>query len=39
MQRKKMTLQCDASFSGLGACLMQDNHPITYASRSLTATE
>lgn len=37
--KKKLTLQCDASFTGLGACLMQYNHPIAYASRSLTATE
>ncbi|XP_061195310.1 uncharacterized protein K02A2.6-like [Saccostrea echinata] len=37
--KKKLTLQCDASSTGLGACLMQDNHPIAYASRSLTATE
>ncbi len=32
-------LQCDASMKGLGACLMQNGHPIAYASRSLTATE
>ena len=32
-------LQCDASMHGLGACLMQDGHPVAYASRSLTPTE
>ena len=35
----KTTLQCDASKSGLGACLMQDGQPIQYASRALTETE
>jgi hypothetical protein len=39
MPRKKLTLQCDASSTGLGACLMQDNHPIAYAARSVTSTE
>ena len=34
-----LTLQCDASMHGLGACLMQDGHPVAYASRSLTPTE
>ena len=33
------TLQCDASMHGLRACLMQDGHPVAYASRSLTPTE
>ena len=33
------TLQCDACMHGLGACLMQDGHPVAYASRSLTPTE
>ena len=33
------TLQCDASMHGLGACLMQDGHPVAYASRSLSPTE
>ena len=34
----KPTLQCDASMHVLGACLMQDGHPVAY-SRSLTPTE
>nr|XP_022296799.1 uncharacterized protein K02A2.6-like [Crassostrea virginica] len=36
---KELILQCDASESGLGACLIQEGHPIMYASRSLTETE
>ncbi len=32
-------LQCDASEHGLGACLLQEGHPVVYASRSLTPTE
>ena len=35
----EVTIQCDASQYGLGACLMQNGHPISYASRSLTTTE
>ena len=38
-QEKKSVLQCDASKDGLGACLMQDGHPIAYASRGLTPAE
>ena len=38
-QDKKSVLQCDASKDGLGACLMQEGHPIAYASRALTPTE
>ena len=34
-----IVLQCDASDHGLGACLLQEGHPIAYASRSLTDTE
>jgi len=37
--QKTTVLQCDASMSGLGACLMQDRHPVAYASRALTPTE
>ena len=32
-------LQCDTSLNGLGACLMQNNKSVAYASRSLTQTE
>ena len=35
--QKKTVLQCDASISG--ACLMQDEHPVAYASGALTPTE
>ena len=34
-----LTLQCDASESGLGAALMQNGQPVAYASRALTETE
>ena len=37
--QKRTVLQCDASLGGLGACLLQDGHPVAYASRALTATE
>ena len=36
---KPTTLQCDSSERGLGACLMQGDHPIAYSSRALTPTE
>lgn len=36
---KETVLQCDASKDGLGACLLQDNHPIAFVSRSLTKCE
>ena len=36
---KDLILQVDASLNGLGACLLQDNRPIAYASRSLTPAE
>lgn len=32
-------LQVDASKSGLGACILQDGHPVAYASRSLNQAE
>lgn len=36
---KDTVLQCDASQTGLGACLLQEGHPVCYASRALTQTE
>ena len=36
---KPLLVQCDSSKDGLGAVLMQEGHPLYYASRSLTATE
>lgn len=36
---KKIEIQCDASQFGLGCCLLQDNKPISFASRSLTSAE
>lgn len=36
---KPVTLQVDASKHGLGACLLQNGHPVAFASRSLTDTE
>ena len=36
---KDVTIQCDASETGLGAVLLQDDPPIAYASRALTETE
>lgn len=32
-------VQCDASSEALGCCLMQDGHPVAFASRCLTKTE
>jgi len=37
--KKGVTIQADASQSGLGACLMQSGKPIAYASRSMTSAE
>ena len=36
---KPVTIQSDASQSGLGCCLMQEGQPIAFASRALTQTE
>ena len=36
---KKATIQCDASSMGLGACLLQEGHPVAYVSKSLTEAE
>ena len=38
-ESKPVTVQCDASQSGLGAVLLQDGLPDCYASRALTPTE
>ena len=38
-QSKLVTLQCDASLKGLGACIIQDGQPIAFASKSLMDTE
>ena len=38
-RNKPVILQCDASLKGLGACILQDNKPIAFASKSLTDTE
>ena len=36
---KPVIVQADASLRGLGTCLIQDNQPITFASKSLTDAE
>ena len=36
---EEVTIQCDASQSGLGAALLQGGQPVAYASRALTTTE
>ena len=38
-QSKPVTLQCDASLKGIGACIIQEGQPIAFASKSLTDTE
>ena len=37
--KEEVTVQCDASQSGLGAALMQNGQPVAYASRALTSAE
>lgn len=37
--RLPVEIETDASKGGLGACLLQNGHPVAFASRSLTATE
>ena len=37
--KEDVTLQCDASPTGLGAALMQNGQPVAYASRALTSAE
>ena len=36
---QEVTIQCDASKTGLGAALLQDGKPVAYASRSLSEAE
>ena len=36
---KEVTVQCDASDTGLGAALLQEGQPVEFASRALTPTE
>lgn len=38
-EKKEITIQTDASSTGLGCCLLQDKKPVAFASRSLTETE
>ena len=38
-KNKLVILQCDTSLKGLGACILQDNKPNAFASKSLTDTE
>ena len=37
--KKPVTIQCDASEFGLGATLLQEGQPVTFASRTLSKTE
>ena len=37
--KKETVLHTDASIKGLGACLLQDGHPVYFASKSLQAAE
>lgn len=37
--KEELTLQCDASLTGLGASLLQNGQPIDFASRALTDAE
>jgi transposase InsO family protein len=37
--KEEVTIQCDASQTGLGAALLQNGQPVAYASRALTQAE
>lgn len=37
--RKPVIIQADASQAGVGACLLQDGHPVEYISRAMTSSE
>lgn len=37
--QEEVTLQCDASQSGLGAAMMQNGQPVAYALQALTLME
>ena len=37
--QKETVLEVDASQKGLGACLLQDNKPVAFASKTLTPTQ
>ena len=37
--KKELVIQCDASSKGLGAVLLQEGKPLSYASRALSTTE
>ena len=36
---KPLVIQCDAARDGLGSVLMQEDHPVAFASRALTSAE
>ena len=38
-RNKPVILKCDTSLKGLGACILQDGKPITFASKSLMDTK
>ena len=37
--QEEVTIQCDSSDTGIGAVLLQNGQPVSYASRALTDTE